>query len=381
MIPELYDALNPIVGLDDGPLRVFGYTSVRAIGAFVLAFLVAHFSGPRISAWLYRVGMRDRVREYGEFFGKTKAGTPTMGGIIIIISLLAGAAVFCRVTETTQGGLPVRPVVPLALLTILFFGGLGALDDILKVRHQDSDAGLSRRSKFAAQFLFASFFALIITADGTSPFPAAMRTQLQLPIGGDYFGPWDLGSFYSAFMVFMMVAIVNAVNFAVGLDGLASFPVALTAGVYGVFAYIMNHKFAAEFFGFTVVPGMQEVAVLACALVGACVGFLWFNAYPATVFMGDTGSQALGGGIAALAVLTKQEILFFVVGAVFVIEAGSVVIQDYIGVKWLGRRYFFRAPIHHTFQHRGVAETKVVVRFWIISLLSAVLGLATLKLR
>ena len=375
MIPFLADLFRTQFS---DPLGILRYTLVRSVGAFVVAFLFVYLLGPRAISWLYRRGMRDRVREYGEFFGRSKAGTPTAGGILILGAILVSSVLFCTVSPH---GTARAERIPFALLflTSLWFGGLGALDDFLKVRGGSSDAGMSRKLKLFLQVVFGIYFGFVLAGDSLSPFPDEIRTKLFMPFPAGV--GFDLGIFYVPFVVLVMTSIANAINFADGLDGLAVTPSALTAAVFGLFAYLMNHTFAAEFFKFEYVPGMLEVTVYASGVVGACIGFLWFNGYPAQIFMGDTGSQTLGGTIAALAILSKQELLFLLAGGVFVFEALSVFVQDVIGIQTVGRRYWFRAPAHHGYQYRGVAETKVVLRFWIVSLLCAVLSAATLKLR
>lgn len=377
MIPLIAQLCNKW-GIGNDPLAILRYTSVRSVGAFVVAFLFVYLLGPKCIAWLYRRGIRDRVREYGEFFGRSKAGTPTMGGVMILGAILISSLLFCTLSPSGVDRTE-RMAFPLLFLTSLWFGGLGAIDDYMKVKGGSSDAGMARSVKLFLQVAFSVFIAVVLSTDGISPFDPSIRTKLFMPFPAG--AGIDLGWLYIPFVVLVMTSIANAINFADGLDGLAVTPAALTAVVFGLFAYLMNHQFAASFFKFQYVPGMLEVTVYASAVVGACVGFLWFNGYPAQVFMGDTGSQVLGGTIAALAILSKQELLFLLAGGVFVFEALSVFIQDCIGIRFVGRRFWFRAPAHHTYQYRGLAETKVVLRFWIISLLCAVLSAATLKLR
>jgi phospho-N-acetylmuramoyl-pentapeptide-transferase len=347
------------------------FIALRAVLAFVAAFVAVWLAGPRIIASLYRRGFRDRPRDYMEGFASSKVGTPTMGGVIIVFGATISAALLCDLGSRAA---------PLLLLSTTFFAGLGAVDDVLKVRNRSSDAGLSRRAKLLAQALFGIFFALLVVAEGSSPFTKEGRTELFIPIAGPVFG-WkpDFGVFgYGAFIVLVFLAVSNAVNFADGLDGLAIVPAAIAAGVYGAVAYMIGSSSFADDLGLPHRPVLGEAAVYASGILGACTGFLWFNGYPASIFMGDTGSMALGGTLAAFAVLTKQEILFLLVGGVFVYEFLSVLIQDTIGVHRLGRRLFFRAPAHHSFQHQGVAETKVVLRFWIVSLIFAMISLGAL---
>jgi phospho-N-acetylmuramoyl-pentapeptide-transferase len=345
-------------------------TSIRAIAAFLTAFLIVWMLAPRVIAGLYRRGLRDRPRDYVDAWAFSKSGTPTMGGILIVLGIMASALVWCDL-----GSKP----IPLLLLATTFFAGLGALDDILKTKRRSSDGGLGRRFKLVSQGLFGLFFALIMMNSGTSPFPEDERTRLYIPLLTPIFGAQPvLGEIGYGTLIFLaFLAISNAVNFADGLDGLAIVPAALGVAVYGIIAYILGRGLLPDMATFTRHLWMQEISLYCCALLGAATGFLWFNGYPAQVFMGDTGSLSLGGTLAALAVLTKQELLFLLLGAVFVLEFVSVLIQDTLGIARLGRRIFYRAPMHHSYQHQGIAETKVVLRFWIMSLLFALIGLGT----
>lgn len=345
-------------------------TSIRAIAAFITAFLIVWSLAPRVIAGLYRRGLRDRPRDYVDAWAFSKSGTPTMGGILIVLGMLASALIWCDLSS---------PPIPLLLLASTFFAGLGALDDILKTRRKSSDAGLGRRFKLVSQTVFGIFFALIILNDGTSLFDAHERCRLYIPLVTSIFDfQPDLGSIgYGFLIVFAFVAISNAVNFADGLDGLAIVPAAFSVAVYGVIAYILGKHLLADIATLAPHDWMLEIVLYACAVLGAATGFLWYNGYPAQVFMGDTGSLSLGGTLAAFAVLTKQELLFLLLGAVFVLEFVSVLIQESIGIARIGRRIFYRAPVHHSFQHQGIAETKVVLRFWILSLLFALVALGT----
>ena len=375
MTPWLHELmLSPVQPMVDFLGIPLGYpVLMRGVGAFAIAFFFVFLLGRRTAAFLYRKKLRDRVRDYDEFFSKSKSGTPTMGGLLIVGGITAAALLFNDLRSSTAC---------LLLLTPLFYGAVGAVDDYMKVRGGSSEAGLSRSLKFLAQIAFAVLVAFVVSVDSLSPFPPELRSALALPFPGpSHFGPIDLGVFYPLFVVIVIVSIANAINFADGLDGLAVLPCAMTAAVFGFFAYLAWNVFSARNFDLMPLLEMQEVAVFCSAIVGACFGFLWFNGYPAQMIMGDTGSQALGGSLGVIAVVAKLELLFLIAGGVFVFEAFSVLWQDYVGIRWLGRRYFLRAPAHHSFQHRGVAETKVVLRFWIISLLCCVLSVATLKLR
>jgi phospho-N-acetylmuramoyl-pentapeptide-transferase len=350
--------------------KLASMTSIRAIAAFLTAFLIVWTLAPRVIAGLYRRGLRDRPRDYVDSYAFSKSGTPTMGGILIVLGMLAAALIWCDLSS---------PPIPLLLLATTFFAGLGALDDILKTKRRSSDGGLGRRFKLVSQGLFGLFFALIIMNSGTSPFTPDERCRLYVPLMtpllGIQPGLGEIG--YGALILFAFMAISNAVNFADGLDGLAIVPAAFAVAVYGIIAYILGKGLLASSGSLAPHPWMEELSLYCCGLLGAATGFLWFNGYPAQVFMGDTGSLSLGGTLAALAVLTKQELLFLLLGAVFVLEFVSVLIQDAVGIGRVGRRIFYRAPVHHSFQHQGIAETKVVLRFWIMSLLFALIALGT----
>jgi phospho-N-acetylmuramoyl-pentapeptide-transferase len=381
MIDALYVTFMKEWGLDQTPFRLLHFTTFRMFLAFLTAFVVTFLISPRAIAALYKRGMRDQVRTYDATFSQSKSGTPTMGGTIIIGSLLTSVLLWCNPRRHGED-LSLASPIPLLIMTVIFFGGIGAVDDYLKVKRGGADSGLSRSLKMFLQGSFACLFALLVMSDGSSPFPASMRSELYLPgIPTGVLAPPNLGLLYFALIVLAFIAIANAINFADGLDGLAIVPSAMTVLVFGIFAYVFSHATFAAAAGFQHIPGMTEISVFAAAFLGTALGFLWFNSYPAQVFMGDTGSMAIGGTLAALAVLTKAELLFFIAGGIFVYEFLSVFIQDVIGIRRIGRRLLFRAPAHHTFQHLGVAETKVVLRFWIVSLLLAVLSIATLKLR
>lgn len=379
MIDLLYMAFEDSWKLT--PLRLMHFTTVRMVMACFTAFWVTYFISPPIIAALYRRGMRDQVRAYDDTFSQSKSGTPTMGGLILIASIVISVFIWCNPLpySSKQYG-PLPSPIPLLVMTLLFYGGIGALDDVLKVQGRGADSGLSRRLKLLLQGAFAALFATLMLSDGTSPFPAEVRTTLYLPgIPASAVEPPSLGPLALPFIVLTFLCISNAINFADGLDGLAIVPGACVVFVFGVFAHVFSHESLAFLTGSPHVPHLTEVAVFGGAFVGAALGFLWFNSYPAQVFMGDTGSLAIGGTCAAMAVLTKCELLFLLVGGVFVYEFLSVFIQDAIGIRRLGRRLLFRAPAHHAFQHQGIAETKVVLRFWIVSVLLAILGIATLK--
>lgn len=360
----------------DNPLhfplsRLLGYVSFRALLAMAVAFLLGVIFGKRLIRMLYQLNFRDKARDYGDISPKNKSGTPTMGGLIIFLSFLVSVLLWARLDSFfTQ----------VMLMAAFWFTAIGFLDDYLKSVRGGSDLGMSRPIKLFFQVLFAIVLSLFIfSSSGQSPLPADIATKLFVPFVKN--AVFDLGGYYVIFMILTVIGISNAINFADGMDGLATVPTALVALVYGVFAYIMSNSKAAGYFLFPRIPGAEELVIVLGAMIGALLAFLWFNAYPAEVFMGDTGSMMLGGLIATAAILTKHELLFLIVGGVFVIEFLSVFIQDYIGIKLLKRRLFYRAPIHHSFQFLGIAESKIVVRFWILSIILTVIGLISIKLR
>ena len=352
-------------------LRLFDSIMFRAMAAMITALLFSLIVGNKIIILLYKKGMRDIVRDYGNIGVSDKNGTPVMGGLIIISSLVFSILLWSDLQST---------FVLLSLSAILWYGYIGALDDINKVKNRNSDKGMKQLTKIILQGLFALVIALIFYLKETTPFPEGIVSHLTIPfIKGDFF--IDLGWFYIPFATFTMLAISNAVNFADGLDGLVIVPSIVTGIVYGVFAYIIGNIKFSEYLLFNYTPGTGEITIIMSALFGAGLGFLWYNCYPATVFMGDTGSMGIGGLLGVTVLATKQELIFLIAGGIFVAEAASVLIQEKIGINWLGKRIFFRAPLHHTFQFRGLSETKIVQRFWIISIILAMISLITIKVR
>ncbi|MBN2289154.1 MAG: phospho-N-acetylmuramoyl-pentapeptide-transferase [Candidatus Glassbacteria bacterium] len=366
-------------------LRLASYLTVRSIAAAITAFCLILFFGDRLIRMLYRHGARDTVFDYGLMDPESKRGTPTMGGVMIVGALLVAILSWSDLTNR---------FVQMMLAAMLCFGGIGFVDDYLKIKHQDSRRGMSQLTKLGLQTVFALGFMLVYLSAELTPLtpdkvillkgaasatPENYKFCLQLPF---YKYPvLNLSWFYLPFGIFVILAISNSVNFADGLDGLAIVPASLTAGVFGVFAYIIGNYKHSDQLLFTHLVGSGELTIILAALVGAGLGFLWFNAYPAQIFMGDTGSMALGGILAAAAILIKQEFLFLLAGGIFVLEGASVLIQEKIGIARLGRRIFHRAPIHHNYQHLGISETKVVVRFWIVGIIMMLLSLATIKIR
>jgi phospho-N-acetylmuramoyl-pentapeptide-transferase len=352
-----------------GFLRLFHYLSFRAMIATMTAFLLALSVSTPMIRMLYRLRLRDVVEDYGVIDVGNKRGTPTMGGLILLVTIIPSALLWCRLDVS---------FVWAGLAALLWFGAIGFWDDLAKVHGGGGADGLSQGMKIILQTLFALGLGLWMLSDA-SPLPADMRSMLYLPFYKA--AVFDMGYLILPFVALVVLAISNSVNFADGMDGLATVPTAVAFMVYAVFAYVIGNAVYSQYLHFDFVAGAGELAVLNGAVLGACLGFLWYNFYPAQIFMGDTGSMALGGLLATVVILLKQEMLFVIVGGVFVLEGMSVLLQEKIGIGWLGRRLFFRAPIHHSFQHRGVAETKVVIRFWIVALILAFIGLLSLKIR
>jgi phospho-N-acetylmuramoyl-pentapeptide-transferase len=303
------------------------------------------------------------VRNDGPQTHLVKQGVPTMGGLLIIISIAFTTLLWARLDN---------PLVWLALFTLLFFGMIGAFDDYRKIARKNSK-GLNARGKLVLQILGASVVGFFIF------FHPGFDGHLSIPFLKK-FSP-DLGLFYIIFAIVVIVGASNAVNLTDGLDGLAAGPTIVSAAIYLVFSYLAGHSLLAGYLQIPHVPGGGEVAVFCGAIVGGCLGFLWFNAYPAEIFMGDVGSLALGGALGAVAIIIKQEILLAIVGGIFVMEAMSVIMQVGYFKLTNGKRIFLMAPFHHHFEKKGWHEPKVVVRFWIVSIILGLFALATLKLR
>ncbi len=352
-----------------GFLRLFDYLSFRTVSVAMTTFLISLLLGRLLIPALHRRRMRDVVEEYGIVDVSTKRGTPTMGGLIIILAVISGYFLWCRLDS---------PFAWVGLGALGWFGTIGFLDDWLKIRGGGGSHGLSQGAKLLLQTLFAAGFAWWLLSQA-SPLPEDLRTRLFLPFMKT--PVLDLGWFYGVFIVFVMLAVSNSVNFADGMDGLAVVPAAVAFMVLAVFAYVIGNEVHSAYLQFDYILGAGELTVLSGAVIGASLGFLWYNFFPAQVFMGDTGSMALGGLLGAEMVMLKQEVLFVIVGGVFVLEGASVLLQEKVGIRLLGRRLFYRAPIHHSFEHRGVAETKVVIRFWIVALILGFIGLISLKIR
>ncbi|MBH0236687.1 phospho-N-acetylmuramoyl-pentapeptide-transferase [Methylobrevis albus] len=357
-------------------LNVFRYITFRTGAAMMTALLFVFLLGPSIIASLrLRQGKGQPIRADGPQTHLMKQGTPTMGGLMI----LSGLVISTLLWADLRSGL-----VWAVLLVTLAFGAIGFYDDYLKVTKQ-SHKGFSGRARLGIEFLVAGIacFAIVWIGEQAAVSPnvsvePGLPSSLALPFLKDVL--INLGWFFIPFGAFVIVAAGNAVNLTDGLDGLAIVPMMIAAASFGLIAYLSGNKVFADYLQIHYVVGTGELAVICGAMLGAGLGFLWFNAPPAAIFMGDTGSLALGGMLGTIAVATKHEIVLAIIGGLFVLEAISVIIQV-VSFKTTGKRVFRMAPIHHHFEHMGWTEAQVVIRFWIIAVVLALLGLATLKLR
>jgi len=358
----LYHLLYPLNTLFAG-FNVFRYITFRTIGAAITAFLFFVLIAPAFIRYVRNLQIGQVVRSDGPETHLKKEGVPTMGGLLIIFTIINTTLLWADLTNH---------YVWIILGVTLWFGIIGAIDDFKKISVNTSK-GLSARGKLLLQVLGALMLGIVLY---TRP---DFNGHLSIPFFKT-FRP-DLGWFYIIFAIIVVVGSSNAVNLTDGLDGLAAGPIVITGAVYLIFSYLAGHALLAEYLQIPYVPGSGELAVYCGALVGSSLGFLWYNAYPAHMFMGDVGSLSMGGTLGAIAIITKQEILLAIVGGIFVMEALSVIIQ--VGFFKLsgGKRVFLMAPFHHHFEKKGWAEPKVVVRFWIISIILGLMALATLKLR
>ena len=344
-----------------GLANLVRYQTFRAGAALLTALVIGLFIGPRFITMLRtKQGKGQPIREDGPQSHLAKRGTPTMGGLMILISLVVSMLLWMDLKD---------PFVWACLAVTLGFGVIGFLDDFDKVTKR-STKGVSSKVRLIAEFAVAGVAAWIIVQH--------TGTNLYVPFLPNTYIP--LSYAYYPFAAFVIVGAGNAVNLTDGLDGLATMPVIIAAGAFAIIAYLTGRVDYTHYLGIPHVPGAGELAILCAGIMGAGLGFLWFNAPPAAVFMGDTGSLALGGALGAIAVAAHHEIVLAIIGGLFVMEAASVIIQVFF-YKRTGKRVFRMAPIHHHFERLGWAESTVVIRFWIISVVLALLGLATLKLR
>ncbi len=353
--------------LSDGGdvFNLFRYITFRAGGAFLTALLFGFIFGqPLINVLRRRQGKGQPIRSDGPEGHFAKAGTPTMGGLLIVGAVVTSTLLWARLDN---------PYVLMVLFVTLGFALIGFADDYAKVRKQNT-AGVSGKVRLGLGFAIAGlagFWAAMYH-------PADLTNQLAFPVYNEML--INLGILFVPFAMIVIVGSANAVNLTDGLDGLAIMPVMIAAGTFGVIAYLVGRTDFSSYLGVHYVPDTGEILIFTMGLIGGGLGFLWYNAPPAAVFMGDTGSLALGGALGAIAVATKHEIVLSIVGGLFVVEALSVIIQVFY-FKRTGRRVFLMAPIHHHYEKKGWSEPQIVIRFWIISLILAMIGLATLKLR
>jgi len=345
--------------------NLFRYITFRAGGAFMTALVFGFIFGPPLIGVLRkRQGKGQPIRDDGPEGHFTKAGTPTMGGLLIVGALLFSTLLWARLDNA---------YVWLVLFVTMAFGAIGFADDYAKVSRSDA-AGVPGRVRFGLGLIIAA----VAGYWAAQYHPVELQSQLALPVFKNTL--INLGVFFVPFAMVVIVGSANAVNLTDGLDGLAIMPVMIASATLGVIAYAVGRVDFTEYLDVHYVPGTGELLIFVAGLVGGGLGFLWYNAPPAAVFMGDTGSLALGGALGAIAVATKHEIVLAIVGGLFVVEALSVIIQV-IYFKRTGKRVFLMAPIHHHYEKKGWAESTIVIRFWIIALILAMIGLATLKVR
>ena len=363
----LYEWLAPLSD-DVGAFRLLNYITFRTGAAVMTAMIISFILGPRVIAGLRsRQGKGQPIRLDGpESHIIEKAGTPTMGGLLILLSV---------VISTLLWGDLRSPFLWTVFLVTVGFGSIGFYDDYLKVSRQ-SHHGFPGKIRLLLEFVIAAVAVWVLTT--AMPGENGYNTGLAIPFLKDF--TINLGVFFIPFGMLVIVGSANAVNLTDGLDGLAIVPVMIAAMSFAMIAYLVGNAVFSEYLGVPYVPGSAEVTIFLGAIIGASLGFLWFNAPPAMVFMGDTGSLALGGALGVTAVATKHEIVLAVIGGLFVLEAVSVIVQV-ASFKLTGKRVFAMAPIHHHFEKKGWAEPTIVIRFWIIAIILALVGLSTLKLR
>lgn len=343
---------------------VFQYLTLRAILGVLTALLIALFVGPWVIRALEVRQIGQSVRRDGPESHFSKQGTPTMGGVLILVCITASTLLWADLTNE---------YVWIALLVMLGFGAIGWIDDWKKVVLKNSK-GLSAKSKYLSQSVVGIVAAVVLYQIAETP----AETTLLVPFFKDILIPLGLG--YVVLTYFVIVGTSNAVNLTDGLDGLAILPTVLVAGALGAFAYLTGNAIFSQYLYIPFIPGTGELAIFLGAMVGAGFGFLWFNTYPAQVFMGDVGALSLGAALGVVAVMVRQELVLFIMGGIFVLETVSVMLQV-ASFRLTGKRIFRMAPIHHHFELKGWPEPRVIVRFWIISVMLVLVGLATLKLR
>jgi len=346
------------------PFNVFRYITFRTALAVLTAMIFSLILGPWIIGKLKKLSVTQQIREDGPTTHMNKAGTPTMGGILIILCVLISVFLWADLRNI---------YIWIMLISLTGFGCIGFLDDCLKIRKKNYK-GLRARYKFGGQIFLALIIGIFLYLNPKDPY----ADVLSVP----FFKKWliDLGLFYIPFSIIVIVGTSNAVNLTDGIDGLAIGLVAVAVLVTGILVYISGHKGLAQYLQVLFLPGTGELTVFCGAMFGASLGFLWYNSYPAEVFMGDVGSLSLGGTLGTIAIITKHEIVLAVVGGIFVVETVSVILQV-ASFKLTGKRVLKMAPMHHHFELKGWPEPKIIVRFWIIGVMLALLSLAILKVR
>ncbi|GHA05850.1 phospho-N-acetylmuramoyl-pentapeptide-transferase [Arenicella chitinivorans] len=344
--------------------NVFQYLTLRAICAVLTALVVSLLVGPIMIRKLSIHQIGQTVRQDGPPTHFDKVGTPTMGGLLILASVLLATVLWADLSNR---------FVQITVFVCSLFGVIGWYDDYQKLINKDP-RGMGSRNKFLSQSVVATIAAIFLYQTAQAP----IETALIIPFFKDVV--WQLGILFIPLTYFVIVGTSNAVNLTDGLDGLAIVPTAMVAGALAVFCYLSGNVIFSDYLQIPLVVGAGEVAIFCAALVGAGLGFLWFNTYPAQVFMGDIGSLSLGASLGVVAVIVRQELVLFIMGGIFVLETVSVILQVF-SYKFFGKRIFRMAPIHHHFELKGWPEPRVIVRFWIISLVLVLIGLATLKVR
>ncbi len=360
----LYNLLTPL-GEDFLIFNLFRYLTFRTGGAIMTALIISFIIAPSMIRWLkVKQAGASNIREYLEEAHIEKAGTPTMGGLMILISVSVSTLLWADLTNM---------FVWIAMLVMVGYGMIGFADDYLKLS-RSSSKGLPGKLKILAQIVIG----LIATFGIIDTLPGHLNAHIAIPFFKDMFIHVSLG--FAAWSLLVMIGASNAVNLTDGLDGLAIVPVAIAAACFGLISYLVGNEIFSEYLRIPYVPGTGELAILCGALIGGAMGFLWFNAPPAMIFMGDTGSLAMGGVLGAMAVITKHELVLAIIGGLFVLETVSVIVQV-ASFKLTGKRVFAMAPLHHHFEKKGWSEPTIVIRFWIIAVILALIGLSTLKLR
>ncbi len=360
----LYNLLLPHIH-NSHIANLFHYITFRSGLAIIITLSLSFITGPILIKFLRTLQKHGQpIRSDGPESHKTKAGTPTMGGIMIILSSCLSTLLLADLTNK---------YIWITLFGFISFGIIGFMDDYAKVT-KNNHYGVRGKNKLLLQGIISLIICILLEYTDKNP-----SHLLNVPFFKNL--SLDLGYFYIVFAIFVIVGSSNAVNLTDGLDGLATVPIAFTAGSFALISYLAGNLIYSNYLQLTYIPNTGELTILCAGLVGSCLGFLWFNAQPAEVFMGDTGSLSLGGVLGIISVITKHEIVLSIVGGLFVIETASVILQVYYFKATKGKRIFKMAPLHHHFEKHGWAESKVVIRFWIISVIFALIGLSSLKLR